>query len=454
MTKFDMRLISYNILDGGEGRADPLAEILIAQRPDIAALVEAVDTAVLDRLAARLDMDYIQAPGATQASALFSRWTIRDSINHGAIRAGLSKSLLEATVIAPDGRPWIVGVLHLHDGARESDEAQRERELDIVLDLFSAHRRAGTPHLLAGDFNANSPIQKIDPQRCKLRTRQEWADNGGQIPRRVVQRLLDNGYIDALAAAAPELAANSGTFSTQYPGQRVDYIFAHGIEPSRITSAWLEQDRLAKYASDHFPIGAEIATKSARFDAAIARFDEANARDPNGKELLYSRRMTEWMGRLAPDASEPLRLATRCQHIMRWMIPRSGYPTGRAGYHRWRTELQQFHAETAGQILRDVGYDNATIARVQSLVKKQGLGTDPEVQLLEDVICLVFLESYFADFSARHDSQKIIGILRKTWAKMSPRARELALGLPLALPQRALIEQALAQPPTGGTEAH
>src|SRR5215813_5838168 len=94
-----------------------------------------------------------------------------------------------------------------------------------------------------------------------------------------------------------------------------------------------------------------------RFDAAISGFDQANAQDPSGEALLYATRMSERLDRLAPDASDVLRLAARAQHICRWMIPRDRYPMNRAGYHQWRDRLAQFHAEKAGQIMRDVGYD-------------------------------------------------------------------------------------------------
>ena len=153
--------------------------------------------------------------------------------------------------------------------------------------------------------------------------------------------------------------------------------------------------------------------------------------------------MTAWLDKLEPNASEPLRLAARSQHLMRWSIPRSQFPMDRAGYLKWRTTLYDFHAEKAGAILREVGYDEATIARVQSLVRKQGIKTDPEMQLLEDVICLVFLENYFAEFAADHDEDKLIRILRRTWAKMSPRGHQAALGLELPERERGLIERAL-----------
>lgn len=192
---------------------------------------------------------------------------------------------------------------------------------------------------------------------------------------------------------------------------------------------------------------------SERLQAALARIDAANAEDPNSeiaegasqpKELLYSRRMTAWLGRMAPDASEALQLAARGQHISRWTIPRGDYPMDRAGYHRWRTTLYKFHADAAGAILADVGYDAPTIARVQALIRKEKLKSDAETQLLEDVICLVFLESYFAEFSAKHDAAKVIDIVRKTWRKMSPRGHEAALSLPLSPVARSLVERALA----------
>lgn len=193
-------------------------------------------------------------------------------------------------------------------------------------------------------------------------------------------------------------------------------------------------------------------TDSNRFQLAIDRFDALNAQDPNvevadgvarPKELIYAQRMSEWLDRLAPDAPEPLRLAARCQHILRWHSPRSGYPMDRAGYHRWRTDLAKFHAETAGRVLRDVGYDDATISRVQSLLRKERLKADPDAQTLEDVICLVFLQYYFADFSEQHDEAKLIGILKRTWAKMSTSGHEAALALDLPAEKRRLIERAL-----------
>jgi hypothetical protein len=190
-----------------------------------------------------------------------------------------------------------------------------------------------------------------------------------------------------------------------------------------------------------------------RFNAAIVRIDAANALDPNletfagreqPKELLYSQRVTAWLKILEPAASEALRLAAHGQHICRWTIPRGTYPMDRAGYHRWRSACQRMHAEKLAEILRDVGYDEATINRVQSLVRKERLKLDPESQLLEDVICLVFLENYFADFARRHDEAKLIDIVRKTWKKMSPRGQQAALQLSLPDETKSIVEKVLS----------
>ncbi len=195
-----------------------------------------------------------------------------------------------------------------------------------------------------------------------------------------------------------------------------------------------------------------MSSASDRFQLAIGRIDAANAADPNlvfdgtaqvPAELVYSRRMTAWLGTLYPDASEALQLAVRAQHIRRWEVPRNSYPMDRAGYHRWRTGLYTFHADITAGILHELGYEQAVIDRVRSLLKKERLKADAETQALEDVICVVFLENYFAEFAARHDEEKVIGILRRTWAKMSQVGRDAALRLPMSPAAAELIGKAL-----------
>ncbi len=184
-----------------------------------------------------------------------------------------------------------------------------------------------------------------------------------------------------------------------------------------------------------------------RYQAAIAAFDRANAEDPNTemadgkeypKELLYARRMSEMQEHFAPGASEAVKLAVRAQHIQRWKIPRGDYSMDKPGYMLWRTTLYKFHAETAGNLMRETGYNDDMIARVRNIVSKKELKTDPEAQMMEDVVDLVFLEHYMAGFAAQHseyDEAKWIQIIRKTWQKMSPNAHEFALANKIRLPE-------------------
>jgi len=189
-----------------------------------------------------------------------------------------------------------------------------------------------------------------------------------------------------------------------------------------------------------------------RFESALRRFDEANARDPNRevvdgvshpRELLYAQRLVKWVLRLCPDAAEELRLAAHCQHIRRWEISRSSHPMTRAGYLQWRSTLKKFHAQKAGEILRETGYAEDVIRRVQNLNLKKNFPNDPESRVLEDALCLVFLEFQFAGLAARIDDDKMINALRKSWQKMTETARAEALKLNFGPRERALLERAL-----------
>ena len=187
-------------------------------------------------------------------------------------------------------------------------------------------------------------------------------------------------------------------------------------------------------------------------EKAFVRFDAENARDPNlerdggarqPRELLYARRLTEWVLKLAPEASESLRLAARCQHICRWMIPRETYPMTRAGYLRWRNDLKQFHARKSAEILRESGYGEEMIDKVRDLNLKKNFPSEPESRILEDALCLVFLEFQFAELVRKTAEDKIINAVQKTWQKMTPAAHERALALPLGPEEKRLIQRAL-----------
>lgn len=189
-----------------------------------------------------------------------------------------------------------------------------------------------------------------------------------------------------------------------------------------------------------------------RLTAAFEAIDAANADDPNTlvirgevrpKEVGHAELATEWLARLRPDADEALRLAVRAAHVRRFAIPRSSYPDGRAGYLRWRKALKDMHMAEVGRILGALGYDERTVWRVQNIVGKRGLGTDPDVQVLEDVLCLVFLETQLSDLADKLEPEHIVEVIRKTLPKMSDEAKVVALGLDLPADDHALLERAV-----------
>jgi hypothetical protein len=137
------------------------------------------------------------------------------------------------------------------------------------------------------------------------------------------------------------------------------------------------------------------------------------------RELVYAQWLTEWVLRLCPDASEHLRLAARCQHLRRWEVPRNSYPMTRIGYLQWREGLKKFHSQRAGEILKEVGYPEEIIKLVQKLNLKKDFPKDPETRVLEDALCLVFLEHQFADLAAKTAEDKMLNAVQKTWKKMT-----------------------------------
>jgi hypothetical protein len=180
-----------------------------------------------------------------------------------------------------------------------------------------------------------------------------------------------------------------------------------------------------------------------KLERVLQEIDAYNDKDPLHREKAYSERLTAWVSTLQPQASEALRIAARGQHIGRWTIPRESYPMDRGGYLRWREALKRFHAKTVGEIMRQAGYDAPVIDQAQSIILKKNLTADPEAQAVEDALCLVFLETQFADLKSKTSEDRMIPILQKTWKKMSAAARERALRMPMPPDQTALIQKAL-----------
>ncbi len=187
---------------------------------------------------------------------------------------------------------------------------------------------------------------------------------------------------------------------------------------------------------------------------AFARIDEANADDPQQVSVggsawpygvFYGERMSAWLAKLRPDAPEPLAIAVRAQHIRRFDIARASYPQDKPGYFAWRNALKDHHAALAARIMADAGYGEEDIARTRSIIRKERLKRDPDAQALEDCACLVFLENEFVAFAAKHDDDKIVDIVAKTWVKMSDAGHALAVAMLPALPEhlQALVLKAV-----------
>lgn len=188
-------------------------------------------------------------------------------------------------------------------------------------------------------------------------------------------------------------------------------------------------------------------------DRAFAAIDAANADDPTTtlvrgerrpKELAHAELAVEWVRRLDPDASDALLLAARAHHVRRWERPRSSAPDGRTGYLRWRRDLERHHAEVADHVLAEIGVEAETIARVRTIIEKRGLKNDPDVQVFEDALCLVFIETQFAELTAKLDEERMVDVVAKTLQKMTAAGREAALGLPLDEQALRIVGRALA----------
>lgn len=180
-------------------------------------------------------------------------------------------------------------------------------------------------------------------------------------------------------------------------------------------------------------------------------FDEYNSKDivienadgvSIARELLYAQRMTKKLLEFSPEANEYVQLAARCQHIGRWEISRSLYPMDKKGYLQWRNTLKIHHSSLASSILKDCSYTHDEIIQVSNLLLKKELHRNTDTQILEDVICLVFIEYYLEDFANKQEDFKMIDIIRKTMRKMSPTALQAVSLISLSSKIKLLIHDA------------
>lgn len=184
-------------------------------------------------------------------------------------------------------------------------------------------------------------------------------------------------------------------------------------------------------------------------NAAFVRIDESNSQDPNQiagrpRALVQGELASAWAERLVDTPDDSVAVACRAHHLERWVIERSSYPEGRAGYLRWRRDNKAHQARKTLELLDGI-YDEPTLQRIADLLLRKGLGADPEVQVVEDAACLVFLDTQFDDMVERLDHEHLVGVVAKTLKKMSASAIELAGEVSLSARATEVLSDAISQ---------
>ncbi len=257
-----MRTMVYNILEGGLGRIDPICEVIRHADPDVIILPETWVADEFEKLADRLKMEMFQAESPRNPRGhigLLSRLPLLQAVNFGPLDERLTRSAFQALVQDKHGPMGIIGV-HLHAKESMKDEQIRVRELDAVLAMAVPFK--SVPHIIAGDFNAQHPQQRIDLNKAPNFIKQRLGTDAQgtlpeQLPRDAIAKMLTAGYTDAHAIGRqPE--AFEPTFTTAHPVFRLDYIFLSPHLQHAVSSCRSVCHPMTRFASDHLPVLAEV----------------------------------------------------------------------------------------------------------------------------------------------------------------------------------------------------
>lgn len=256
-----MRLLTYNIREGGVNRAEQLAEVIAAASPDVVALQEARDPAVVERIASLAGFPF-SGSRRSHSTGFLSRIPVRD---YGWRHPPRTRhALLEVSL--GDGLPRLF-VLHLRAWFSRWSEQQRARELRGLLDgireQLERERHAFAFHLLAGDFNALAPGERFDPSPMPRWIRGMIWLSGREIGRHTIEMMRADGYVDAWRTVHPDSEQEPGfTFPVWNPHVRLDYVFTPATYASRVRSCDVRRmPNAVRTASDHFPLLVEIADR-------------------------------------------------------------------------------------------------------------------------------------------------------------------------------------------------
>jgi endonuclease/exonuclease/phosphatase family metal-dependent hydrolase len=222
-----VRVLTWNIWNGGEGRNEAIQRVLREENADVVALQEANDRAAVERLAGALGMELVYGEANSPfAVAWLSRIRVERAQNHRL--PVLEKTLLEIEVA--DLRLFAT---HLSAGRSKAHEPRRIAETEAILDV------ARGADMLVGDFNAVHPDDEIGepPPEEQLE----------HVSRQPVELVLDAGFTDCYRS----LHNDAGwTYLSWQPWARIDFVFARC---SARACDVAETD-----ASDHFPVIADF----------------------------------------------------------------------------------------------------------------------------------------------------------------------------------------------------
>jgi exodeoxyribonuclease-3 len=254
-----VRFLTYNIREGGVGRAEQIAEVVSEAKADFVALQEARDPATVERIAKLADYPSFGSQSG-HSTGFLSRVPVLDFCWRHPPRT--RHALLEVSLV--DGMPRVF-VLHLRAWFSRWSEQQRARELGGLLEgirqQLLREENAFAFHVLAGDFNALAPGEHFDPSPMPAWIRGMVWLSGRDIARSTIEMMRADGYVDAWRTVHPDSAQDPGyTFPVWHPHVRLDYVFTPAAYSSQIRSCEVRrQPDAVRTASDHFPLLVELA---------------------------------------------------------------------------------------------------------------------------------------------------------------------------------------------------
>jgi len=242
------RLLTYNIMHGGRGRAESIATVINACTPDLVFLQEATDIATVERIAAATGMAEWRA-FARQSLGFLSR---RPVAFFEWIRPRISRHAFIEVVPAGEG----LRLFGVHLSAVHAAWTERRRVMELRALLRSVARHQEGFHVLTGDFNTIAPGEQLELNRLPLRLRPFVWVSGGRIRWRTVQTVLDAGYSDAYRLKHP--TEPGATLPTSNPHLRLDYVFVPQQFSEHVLGCDVVRHPEAVNASDHFPVVADF----------------------------------------------------------------------------------------------------------------------------------------------------------------------------------------------------